>query len=235
MPGRAIDGDIRDTRARDRGGAPASTRICHARGARVALWRRDPCEFDAINVGGLQSVARRRARARHLRRRLHLVISRAAAGRTERAAPANDYQRTKVRRRTRAPRGDAGVAGRHAVSRRRATVRGAASEGNLLGRLLRITSAAKTARAHRPGTHVVVHVDRRCRARRTSRRSSGAAPGSSYELGGGENVPHMRPFEIALDFRGGRLPLRLRDRLGRRQPLPSKKRARVSQQYVRVQ
>ena len=53
LPGRAIDGDIRDTRAVT-AAADGVDAIVHA-AALVALWRPDPSEFDAINVGGLQS------------------------------------------------------------------------------------------------------------------------------------------------------------------------------------
>src|SRR6186713_3403734 len=54
LPGRALDGDVRDTRAVTAAAAGADA-ICHS-AALVALWRPDPSEFDAINVGGLQSV-----------------------------------------------------------------------------------------------------------------------------------------------------------------------------------
>src|SRR5829696_2634555 len=54
LPGRAIDGDVRDTRAVTAASTGVDA-ICHT-AALVAQWRRDPSEFDAINVGGLQSV-----------------------------------------------------------------------------------------------------------------------------------------------------------------------------------
>src|SRR6476659_10982733 len=65
LPGTAIDGDIRDTRAVTAAAAGVDA-ICHT-AALVALWRPDPSEFDAINIGGLQSVlsaARERRLAR---------------------------------------------------------------------------------------------------------------------------------------------------------------------------
>ena len=50
---RTIEGDVRDTRAVTRA-AEGVDAICHT-AALVSLWRRDPSEFDAINVAGLQS------------------------------------------------------------------------------------------------------------------------------------------------------------------------------------
>src|SRR5215510_3724260 len=49
-----IAGDIRDTRAVT-AAATGMDAIVHA-AALVAVWRKDPAEFDAVNVGGLQSV-----------------------------------------------------------------------------------------------------------------------------------------------------------------------------------
>ena len=62
---RTIEGDVRDTRAVSRA-ADGVDAICHT-AALVALWRRDPSEFDAVNVAGLQS-ARAAPRARGLPR-----------------------------------------------------------------------------------------------------------------------------------------------------------------------
>src|SRR3954468_1218859 len=64
LPGRAIDGDVRDTRAVMHAAADVDV-ICHA-AAVVAVWQRDPSIFDAVNVGGLQSVLAA-ARAHQLR------------------------------------------------------------------------------------------------------------------------------------------------------------------------
>src|SRR5262249_8022438 len=65
LPGRAIDGDVRDTRAVTDAASGVDV-ICHT-AALVAVWRRDPSMFDAVNVGGLQSVLAA-ARAHQLRR-----------------------------------------------------------------------------------------------------------------------------------------------------------------------
>ena len=81
---RAIDGDIRDTRAVT-AAAERSDAICHRRRAGRGV-ASDPSEFDAVNVGGLQSVLAA-ARAHQLAApRLHLVVSCAAARRQSASA-----------------------------------------------------------------------------------------------------------------------------------------------------
>src|SRR5689334_18403049 len=50
LPGRFVSGDVRDTRTVTAAAADVDA-ICHT-AALVAQWRRDPSEFDAINVGG---------------------------------------------------------------------------------------------------------------------------------------------------------------------------------------
>ncbi|HEX9368266.1 MAG TPA: NAD-dependent epimerase/dehydratase family protein, partial [Vicinamibacterales bacterium] len=93
-PERAIDGDIRDTRAVTAAAAGVDA-ICHA-AALVALWRRDPSEFDAVNVGGLQSVLS--ATREHRLSRLIYTSSFLALPPADSPHPltANHYQRTKV-------------------------------------------------------------------------------------------------------------------------------------------
>ena len=91
---RAIDGDIRDTRAVT-AAADGVDAICHT-AALVAQWRRDPSEFDAINVGGLQSVlsaARERDIPRVVYTSSFLALPPADS---PHALTANHYQRTKV-------------------------------------------------------------------------------------------------------------------------------------------
>ena len=91
---RSIDGDVRDTRAVTAAAAGVEA-ICHA-AALVAQWRRDPSEFDAVNVGGLQSVlsaARERAIPRVVYTSSFLALPPADS---PHALTANHYQRTKV-------------------------------------------------------------------------------------------------------------------------------------------
>ena len=70
--------------------------ICHA-AALVALWRRDPSEFDAVNVGGLQSVLVARRASIGLARLVY-TSSFLALPPADSPHPltANHYQRTKV-------------------------------------------------------------------------------------------------------------------------------------------
>ena len=121
-PGARIDGDVRDTRAVTAAAAGVDA-ICHA-AALVAS--------GAARPDGVRRRQRRRAadRRRCLRRagtrapRLHLVVSRAAAGRAHHSrSTANDYQRTKVRARDVAARRGRDGSRSSRWSRRRSTAR----------------------------------------------------------------------------------------------------------------
>src|SRR5262249_27535126 len=141
LPGRAIDGDVRD-RAAFETAARGVDAICHS-AALVSLWRRDPSEFDTINVGGLEN-AIAITRAPKVPRLIY-TSSFLALPPPDRTAPleANDYQRTKV------------AAHRVAMQAREAGVPivmlypgviygpGVITEANLLGRLLADHRAGK--------------------------------------------------------------------------------------------
>lgn len=135
LPGRAIDGDIRDTRAVTAAAAGVDA-ICHA-AALVALWRRDPSEFDAVNVGGLQSVLS--ATREHGLSRLVYTSSFLALPPADSPHPltANHYQRTKVAARDVARRATSD--GSPVVTLYPGVIYGPgpATEGNLVGRLMR--------------------------------------------------------------------------------------------------
>jgi len=135
LPGRAIDGDIRDTRAVT-AAASSVDAIVHS-AALVALWRRDPSEFDAINVGGLQS-ALAAARANHLSRIVYTSSFLALPpADSPHALTANHYQRTKVAARDLARR--AAADGLPLVTLYPGVIYGPgpATEGNLVARLMR--------------------------------------------------------------------------------------------------
>lgn len=135
LPGVAIDGDVRDTRAVTAAAARAEA-ICHT-AALVALWRPDASEFDAVNVGGLQSVlsaARERQLARVVYTSSFLALPPAD---TPQVLTANHYQRTKVAARDVARR--AAADGVPVVTLYPGVIYGPgpATEGNLVGRLMR--------------------------------------------------------------------------------------------------
>lgn len=135
LPGRAINGDVRDTRA-VAAAAEGAAAICHT-AALVSVWRRDRSEFDAVNVGGLQS-ALAAARMHQIPRIVYTssFLALPPAGHPQ-ALTANDYQRTKVIARDVARR--AAADGLPIVTLYPGVVYGPgpATAGNLVGRLMR--------------------------------------------------------------------------------------------------
>jgi farnesol dehydrogenase len=135
LPGRAIDGDVRDTPSVTAAAAGVDA-IVHS-AALVAQWRRDASEFDAINVGGLQS-AFAAARTQRISRVVYTSSFLALPpADSPHALTANHYQRTKVAARDLARR--AAADGLPVVTLYPGVVYGPgpATEGNLVGRLMR--------------------------------------------------------------------------------------------------
>jgi farnesol dehydrogenase len=205
LPGRTIDGDIRDTRAVT-AAANGVDAICHA-AALVSLWDRDPSSFDAINVGGLQSVL---AAARtHQLRRVVYTSSFLALPPADSPHPltANHYQRTKVAARDIARR--AAKDGFPVVTLYPGVLYGPgpATEGNLVGRLMRDHLAGRL-----PGViggqrlWSYSYVDDAADAHVAA--ASHARPAAEYHVGG-INAPQQAIYEFLKEARGRPLPRRI--------------------------
>ena len=205
LPGRLVDGDIRDRAALERAAAGCDA-ISHS-AALVSIWRRRREDFDDINVGGLRNVI---AAATTLRiPRVLYTSSFVALPPRGRTAPimANDYQRTKVLADRLAD--DAVRDGSPLVRVYPGVVYGPGSftEGNLVGRLI-----ADHLKHKLPGLvgpeHLwsYAYVDDvaagHCAALERGR------IGGRYSLGG-ENAPQRRVFEIVQQETGRRPPPRI--------------------------
>jgi dihydroflavonol-4-reductase len=135
LPGVACDGDVRDRQALV-AAADGADAVVHA-AALVSIWRPDPREFDAINVFGLRNVIDV-AIARGLARMVYVSSFMALPPVGERRPiEANDYQRTKVRALEVARAAAAGGAPIVITFPGVVYGPGAATEGNLVGRLVR--------------------------------------------------------------------------------------------------
>jgi nucleoside-diphosphate-sugar epimerase len=205
LPGRLVDGDVRD-RAAVRRAAEGAHAIIHS-AALVSLWRPDPSSFDDINVGGLEAILDA-AKSLGIPRIIYTssFLALPPAGHTVPLA-ANDYQRTKAKALTVARAAAAG--GQPVVTLVPGVIYGpgAATEGNLIGRLVTDHRAGRL-----PGivgadrcwsyAHVTDVADAHVTAlSRTLMRRE-------YALGG-VNAPQMRVFEIMRDLTGTALPRRI--------------------------
>lgn len=202
LPGEAIDGDVRDRAALIAAAAGCDTMIHGA--ALVSIWRKDPTEFDAVNVGGLEhaiAAVRERGLSRLVYTSSFLALP--PAGEHE-PIIANDYQRTKAAADVVAQR--AAAEGMAVVTMYPGVIYGPGlrSEGNLLGRLLGDHAANKL-----PG---LIGADRIWSfswvddvAEAHVAALEHGTLGARYPLGG-ENAPQMRPFEIAYALKKWPLP-----------------------------
>jgi farnesol dehydrogenase len=201
----AVDGDVRDA-ARLTEAARGCQAIVHL-AALVAVWRRDPREFDAVNVGGLLHVLQA-ARTCRVARVVYVSSFLALAPPLLDRAPAwNDYQRTKADADTLA--GAAVAAGAPLVRVYPGVIYGPGrmTEGNLVGRMV-----ADHLTGRLPGVvggdrvwsfAYVDDVAAACLAAVERGRT-----GQRYLLGG-EDAPQMRVFEIVRALTGRPLPRRL--------------------------
>jgi farnesol dehydrogenase len=205
LPGRLIDGDIRDLQALTNAACGVDA-IVHT-AALVSIWRRRPADFDETNVGGLEhAIAACRT---HDIPRLIYTSSFLALPPADRAAAmaANDYQRTKLAALMVAR--SAARAGAPIVSLFPGVVYGPGpvTEGNLIGRLL-----VDHFRQKLPG---LIGADRRWSFSYVDDVVAAhvaaltRAPLGSEHVIGGENATQMQVFELVARARGGRLPRRI--------------------------
>lgn len=205
VPGRAIDGDIRNADA-----VHAAAEGCHAivhMAALVSVWRPRARDFDDVNVNGLRHVL---AAARTAGVRKVLYTSSFLALPPSDGADvirANDYQRTKV------------MAEQVAVASERAGIPlirlypgviygpGEMTEGNLVGRLVRDHLARRLPGLIGPKRiWSYAYVDDV--ARGYVEALERGRTGTQYRFGG-ENVPQIRVFEILRQLTGRALPWRV--------------------------
>ena len=205
LPGRAVDGDVRD-RAAVRRAAEGVEAIVHT-AALVSVWHRQPSMFDEVNVGGLEA-SLDAVRVLGIRRILYTssFLARPPAD-SPVVLAANDYQRTKTRARMVALA--AVEAGVPLVSLVPGVVYGPGegTEGNLIGRMIRDHLAGRL-----PGligadrcwsyAHVNDVADAHVSALTLK------VPAGEYLLGG-DNVPQMRIFEVVRNETCAALPRRI--------------------------
>lgn len=205
LPGRLVDGDIRD-RAVLRRAAGSVDAIIHS-AALVSLWQPKPAIFEDINIGGLESVfdaAKALGTPRIVYTSSFLALPPADA-----AEPlsANDYQRTKAK--ALAVARAARTAGQPVVTMIPGVIYGPgpATEGNLVGRLIADHRAGRL-----PG---LVGGDRRWSYAYVDDVAEGhvkavtATLKSSEYILGGVNAPQMEIFEILRRHTGTALPRRI--------------------------
>ena len=205
LPGRAVDGDVRD-RTAVRRAAEGADAIVHA-AALVSVWHPQPSMFHDINVGGLEA-ALDAVRALGIRR---IVYTSSFLARPPADSPvalaANDYQRTKTQAREIALA--AVEAGMPLVSLVPGVVYGPGetTEGNLIGRMIRDHLAGRLPGligADRCWSYAYVNdvADAHVSALTPS------VPAGEYLLGG-DNAPQLRVFEVVRTETGTALPRRI--------------------------
>jgi len=205
LPATTIDGDIRDAAGVVRA-ARACNAIIHA-AALVAVWRRQPREFDDINIGGLANVLEA-AREHGIPRIVYTSSFLALPPEDHRGISAwNDYQRTKALASQAADR--AVAQGVPLICLYPGVIYGPGrmTDGNLVGNMIADHLAGRL-----PGL-----VGSRCIWSFAYVDDVAAAHVAAIERGqiggryvlGGENAPQMRAFDILREITGRPLPRRL--------------------------
>jgi farnesol dehydrogenase len=205
LPGRLVDGDVRDRTAVDRAAAGCDA-VAHA-AALVSIWRRRRRDFDDVNVGGLRNVLAVAA-ARGLHRVLYTSSFLALAPRGA-ASPieANDYQRTKIA----ADRvADEAISGGAPLIRVYPGViygPGPLTEGNLVGRLIADHLIGRLPGLVGPENRWSLAYIDDVAAGHCAALERGE-PGSRYVLGG-ENASQLQVFDIVQRLTGRPAPRRI--------------------------
>lgn len=205
LPGRLVDGDIRDASAVAAAAAGCDA-ISHS-AALVSIWRRRALDFDDVNVGGLRNVVS--AARRHGVARIVYTSSFLALPPRDRETPieANDYQRTKVFADRAADEAQRDGAPLVRVYPGVVYGPGTLSEGNLVGRLI-----SDHLKRRLPGLVGPEHpwsyayVDDVAAGHRAA--LEGGAIGGRYLLGG-ENATLYRVFDIVRTITGRARPMRI--------------------------
>jgi NAD+-dependent farnesol dehydrogenase len=205
LPGRLVNGDIRDREA-VRHAAEGSDGIIHS-AALVSLWQPDPASFDQINVGGLEAVleaAKSLGTPRVVYTSSFLALPPADA-----TSPlsANDYQRTKAKALSIARA--AQRSGQPVVTLVPGVIYGpgVASEANLIGRLVSDHCARRLpgiVGADRVWSYAYIDAVADAHVNAMSRTLNRP----EYVIGG-VNAPQMRVFEIVREHTGAALPRRI--------------------------
>ena len=205
LPGRLVDGDVRDRDAFGRA-AVGCDALCHS-AALVSIWRRRRADFDDVNVGGLQN-AIAIAKTHRIPRLLYTssFVALPPRGRSEPMA-ANDYQRTKLA----ADRvADQAVADGVPLTRLYPGVvygPGAFTEGNLVGRLIDDHLHGRLPGVIGPENRWSFAFVDDVAAGHCAALDHGTV-GARYALGG-ENAPQGRLFDIVRELTGRKPPMRI--------------------------
>jgi NAD+-dependent farnesol dehydrogenase len=202
LPGVPIDGDIRDRPALALA-AQSVDAIIHT-AALVSIWRPNPSEFDAVNIGGLHNVLDVAAAA-GIRRVVYTSTFLALPPNGSRVAIlANDYQRSKTVARADALKAQAQGAPLVILYPGVVYGPGRATEGNLVGRLLRDHMKRKLPGIVGPERlWSFSYVDDVAAAHVEAIERPHA---EGEYLVGGENAPQIRLFQIAAAAGLGGLP-----------------------------
>jgi farnesol dehydrogenase len=202
LPGVPIDGDIRDRLALARA-AQAVDAIIHS-AALVSIWQRHPGDFDAVNVGGLHNVLDVAAAAGIPRIVYTSSFLALPPNGSREPLRTNDYQRSKVLGRAEALKAQARGAPILILYPGVVYGPGRATEGNLVGRMLRDYRSGRLPGIVGPRRIWSFSYVDDVAASHVEALERPHAQGEY--LVGGENAPQIGLFELAAAATGRRLP-----------------------------